>query len=158
MVAVKGGCFQMGDTFGDGDSDEKPVHKVCVDDFWIGKTEVTQGQWHRLMGNNPSYFSGCGDDCPVERVSWCDVQEFLYKLNQQTGKNFWLPTEAEWRRTQTGARLTVHRGCEKGAGHSSESVRSYYAYSEPNFPPIPMQTCQSFRRKVSTRSDPNFPV
>ena len=45
FIFVKGGCYQMGDTFGDGDSDEKPVHEVCVDDYYIGKHEVTQGQW-----------------------------------------------------------------------------------------------------------------
>lgn len=80
----------MGDTFGDGDSDEKPVHNVCVDDFYIGETEVTQAKWESVMGNNPSYFKGC-DDCPVEQVNWNDVQGFIEKLNQKTGKNFRLP-------------------------------------------------------------------
>ena len=72
MVIVKGGCFDMGDTFGDGDKDEKPVHEVCVDDFYIGKYEVTQKEWMDIMGINPSYFTDC-DDCPVEQVSWNDV-------------------------------------------------------------------------------------
>jgi formylglycine-generating enzyme required for sulfatase activity len=67
FVFVKGGCFQMGDTFGDGYKDEKPVHEVCVDDFYLGKYEVTQGQWERMMGNNPSRFQG--KDHPVEQVS-----------------------------------------------------------------------------------------
>ncbi len=66
FVYVKGGCYSMGDTFGNGDSDEKPVHEVCVDDFYIGKYEVTQGQWKAIMGDNPSYFKNCGDNCPVE--------------------------------------------------------------------------------------------
>ncbi|MBI4843838.1 MAG: SUMF1/EgtB/PvdO family nonheme iron enzyme [Nitrospirae bacterium] len=92
MVYVKGGCYQMGDTFGDGSGDEKPVHEVCVDDFYIGKYEVTQGQWRDVMGNNPSEFSGCGDDCPVENVSWNGIREFIRKL----GGNYRLPTEAEW--------------------------------------------------------------
>jgi len=96
MVFVKGGCYQMGDTFGDGDSNEKPVHEVCVDDFNIGKYEVTQGQWKAVMGNNPSYFKDCGDNCPVEQVSWNDIQDFITKLNNKTGKNYRLPTEAEW--------------------------------------------------------------
>lgn len=96
FILVKGGCFQMGDTFGDGESDEKPVHEVCVDDFYMGKYEVTQGQWKAIMGNNPSYFKDCGDNCPVEQVSWNDIQEFTNKLNQKTGKNYRLPTEAEW--------------------------------------------------------------
>jgi formylglycine-generating enzyme required for sulfatase activity len=96
MVSVKGGCYQMGDTFGDGDSNEKPVHEVCVDDFYMGKYEVTQGQWKAIMGNNPSSFKDCGDNCPVEQVSWNDIQDFINKLNQKTGKKYRLPTEAEW--------------------------------------------------------------
>jgi formylglycine-generating enzyme required for sulfatase activity len=93
MVYVKGGTFQMGSN--DGDSDEKPVHTVTVSDFYIGKYEVTQKQWREIMGNNPSNFKNC-DNCPVEMVSWNDVQEFIKKLNQKTGKNYRLPTEAEW--------------------------------------------------------------
>lgn len=96
LVFVKGGCFQMGDTFGDGEADEKPVHEVCVDDFSMGKYEVTQGQWKAIMGNNPSYFKDYGDTCPVEKVSWNDIQDFIQKLNSRTGKRYRLPTEAEW--------------------------------------------------------------
>ena len=100
MVKVAGGCFQMGDTFGDGSGDENPVHEVCVSDFSIGKYEVTQGQWQAVMGNNPSNFSSCGDDCPVENVSWDDVQEFIRKLNERRGgsvtRPYRLPTESEW--------------------------------------------------------------
>ncbi|MGY6215744.1 formylglycine-generating enzyme family protein [Methylolobus aquaticus] len=61
----------------------------------MGKYEVTQGEWRAVMGNNPSGFSGC-DDCPVEQVSWNDTQEYLVRLNQQTGKDYRLPTEQEW--------------------------------------------------------------
>jgi formylglycine-generating enzyme required for sulfatase activity len=78
-----------------GDDDEKPVHHVTLSDFSIGKYEVTQAQWSAVMGNNPSIFSGC-DNCPVENVSWTDVQAYVTKLNSQTGKNYRLPTEAEW--------------------------------------------------------------
>lgn len=85
----------MGDTFGDGSSDEKPVHEVCVDDLYMGKYEVTQKQWQDIMGNNPSYFKNC-DNCPVEQVSWNDIQEYINKLNSKTGKKYRLPTEAEW--------------------------------------------------------------
>lgn len=96
FVFIKGGCFEMRDPFGDGDKDEKPVHQVCVDDFYLGKYEVTQGQWEKVMGNNPSYFKNCGGNCPVERVSWNDVQEFISRLNQRSGKRYRLPMEAEW--------------------------------------------------------------
>ena len=97
MVFVKGGTFIMGCTSEQNgcNSDEKPAHRVTVDDFYIGKYEITQKQWRDIMGNNPSYFSGC-DDCPVENVCWNDVQEFLKKLNEKTGQHYRLPTEAEW--------------------------------------------------------------
>jgi hypothetical protein len=66
FVWVEGGCYMMGSN--DGGSDEKPVHEVCVDGFWMGKTEVTQGQWEKIMGSNPSYFDS-GSNYPVEKVS-----------------------------------------------------------------------------------------
>ncbi|MBC8315696.1 MAG: PEGA domain-containing protein [Bacteroidetes bacterium] len=91
MIFVKGGCFQMGSKEY---TDEKPVHQVCVNDFYIGKYEVTQKQWKEIMGNNPSNFK-C-NNCPVERVSWNDVQDFIKKLNTKTGQTYRLPTEAEW--------------------------------------------------------------
>ena len=62
----------------------------------MGKTEVTQGPWRAITGSNPSEFSKCGDNCPVEMVSWDDVQAFIKKLNEKTGKNYRLPSEAEW--------------------------------------------------------------
>jgi len=127
FVFVKGGCYQMGDTFGDGDGDEKPVHEVCVDDFYIGKYEVTQGQWQRIMGSNPSYFSSCGDNCPVEKVSWNDAQEFIRKLNNQSGKRYRLPTEAEW---EYAARSGGKR--EKWSGTSDESSLGDYAWYNAN--------------------------
>jgi formylglycine-generating enzyme required for sulfatase activity len=96
MVKVSGGCYKMGDTLGDGYDNEKPVHEVCVSDFYIGKNEVTQGQWKAVMGFNPSSFSSCGDNCPVEQVSRNDVKEFIRRLNEKTGKTYRLPTEAEW--------------------------------------------------------------
>lgn len=62
----------------------------------MGKTEVTQGQWRAVMGNNPSSFKNCGDNCPVENVSWNDAKDFIQKLNVKTGKQYRLPSEAEW--------------------------------------------------------------
>ena len=96
FVVVPEGCFLMGDSKGNGSSDEKPLHQVCLDAFSIGKYEVTQGQWTRVMGSNPSEFVSCGDNCPVEQVSWNDVQQFISRLNSQSGTNYRLPTEAEW--------------------------------------------------------------
>ncbi|MEA3348663.1 MAG: SUMF1/EgtB/PvdO family nonheme iron enzyme, partial [Pseudomonadota bacterium] len=101
MIWVPKGCFQMGSN--NGYSNEKPVHKVCVDGFWIGKYEVTQGQWQKVMGTNPSSFKK-GNNYPVEKVSWNDCQEFIKKLNRRSGKNFRLPTEAEWEYAARGGR------------------------------------------------------
>ena len=97
MVAVGGGTFTMGATSeqgSDATSNESPTHSVTLSDFAIGETEVTQELWQAVMGSNPSYFSGT--NLPVEDVSWNDCQTFISKLNNLTGKNFRLPTEAEW--------------------------------------------------------------
>ena len=95
MVEIPAGSFDMGSD--SGDANEKPVHRVTIaKPFAIGKTEVTQEQWKAVMGNNPGYFSACGDSCPVEQVSWDDAQAYIKKLNAITGKQYRLPTEAEW--------------------------------------------------------------
>ena len=98
MIGVEGGTFTMGATSEQGTIDpwdnERPAHSVTLSSFSIGETEVTQELWQAVMGSNPSYSSGT--NYPVERVSWHDCQTFIQKLNQLTGKNFRLPTEAEW--------------------------------------------------------------
>jgi formylglycine-generating enzyme required for sulfatase activity len=94
FVQVPGGCYQMGTE--KGEKHERPVHKVCLSDFEIGKVEVTQAQWKALMGGNPSNFVGCGDNCPVDQVSWNDAHAFIQKLNTSTGRRHRLPSEAEW--------------------------------------------------------------
>ncbi len=98
MKYVPGGTFQMGATSEQGSDayDDERVHTVTIsNDYYIGETEVTQGLWKAVMGSNPSYFDK-GDNYPVESVSWDDCRDFINKLNQQTGQNFRLPTEAEW--------------------------------------------------------------
>jgi len=95
MVVIPVGSFDMGSN--NGDANEKPVHRVTISRaFAMGKTEVTQGQWKAIMGNNPGKFTNCGDNCPVEQVSWDDAQEFIEALNAKTGKKYRLPSEAEW--------------------------------------------------------------
>ena len=121
MVLVKGGCFDMGDIFDTGAGDEKPVHTVCVGDFHMGKTEVTQKQWKDIVGDNPSKFE-C-NDCPVERVSWHDVQNFIKKLNEKTGINYRLPTEAEW---EYAARSGGWK--EQWAGTNDDDIIGEYAW------------------------------
>jgi formylglycine-generating enzyme required for sulfatase activity len=96
MVIIPPGSFEMGSNLGS--EDRMPVHRVTISQsFAMGKTEITQGQWKAIMDDdNPSDFKKCGDDCPVEKVSWVETQNFIKKLNAKTGKQYRLPTEAEW--------------------------------------------------------------
>ena len=130
MVFVKGGCFDMGDIFGDGFDYEKPVHNVCVDDFYIGKYEVMQSQWLAVMGNNPSNnisrFSKT-DNYPVEMVNWLDIQAYIQKLNAIAPRGYRLPTEAEW---EYAARSGGKR--EKYAGTSNDADLGNYAWYSSN--------------------------
>lgn len=93
MVEIPAGSFCMGATVL---ADEKPPHRVMISNaFYVGRFEVTQGQWRAMMGDNPSRFDG--DHLPVEEVSWDDVQRFINKLNAlNDGFLYRLPTEAEW--------------------------------------------------------------
>ena len=128
MIAVEGSTFQMGATSeqgSDADSDEKPVHSVPLSDYYIGETEVTQELWTAVMGNNPSYYSG-NPKRPVERVSWNDCQEFIKKLNQLTGKNFRLPTEAEWEYAARGGKKSL------GYKYSGSDIAGVVARYEGN--------------------------
>lgn len=111
FVKIPGGCFQMGQNqteqrmlkrdesqsdFEKYFADELPQHKVCVDELLMGVHEVTQKEWEKVMGFNPSIFQE-GGDYPVEMVSWDDSQLFLKKLNELDKTNeFRLPSEAEW--------------------------------------------------------------
>jgi len=112
MVFVQGGTFTMGCTSEQGsdcENDEKPAHQVTVSSFRIGKYPVTQAQWKAVMGSYPSelYNTGC-DDCPIESVNWDDIQEFIKKLNVQTGNTYRLPTEAEWEFACRGGLKSAH--------------------------------------------------
>jgi formylglycine-generating enzyme required for sulfatase activity len=103
-VKIPAGSFTMGCTVEQGSDcfgDEKPAHNVTLTgSFWLQTTEVTQGQWKSVMGNNPSEFSSCGDDCAVEQVSWYEAVAFAQKLSAterlRGGSAYRLPTEAEW--------------------------------------------------------------
>lgn len=82
MVLIKGGTFELGNP--KGAADEQPVKKVMLDDFYIGKYELTQKEWMAVMGENPSVFTGC-DDCPVENINWYAAIEFCNRLSELTG-------------------------------------------------------------------------
>ena len=121
FVLITAGTFQMGDS--------GKQHQVTISrPFYIQTTEVTQGQWKKVMGSNPSNFSGCGDDCPVEQVSWDDVQDFIRKLNSMEGTDkYRLPTEAQWEyAARSGGKA------EEYAGTSSESSLGDYAWYSAN--------------------------
>ena len=93
LVLIPSGSFIMGSERID---DEKPPHSVRIRSFLMSRTEVTQKQWLDVMRSNPSRFSACGPECPVDSVGWDEVQQFISKLNQKTGQNYRLPSEAEW--------------------------------------------------------------
>ena len=98
FVRVSAGEFVMGSDSAEADDDERPLTSVTLsEEFYLGRHEVTQAQWEAVMGSNPSGFDECGRYCPVENVSWEDVQEFIRRLNARPGGGkYRLPTEAEW--------------------------------------------------------------
>lgn len=93
MVPLPAGNFTMGAVGGRG---QEPAHAVAIEAFAIGKYEITQGEWKAIMGDNPAKFAACGDRCPVERVNWHDARAFVERLSAKTGRNYRLPSEAEW--------------------------------------------------------------
>ncbi|HRI29820.1 MAG TPA: formylglycine-generating enzyme family protein, partial [Chitinophagales bacterium] len=128
MVYVEGGTFTMGCTPEQGsdcEDDEKPPYSKTVSNFYMGKYEVTQAQWRQVMGSNPPelYNTGC-DQCPVESVSHDDIQQFLKKLNQQTGKSYRLPTEAEWEYAARGGNKS--KGYKYAGSNNIDAVAWYY--------------------------------
>ena len=128
MVYVSGGTFTMGATSEQGSdayNDEKPVHSVTLSSFYICKYEVTQALWNAVMGSNPSNWKG--DDLPVETVSRDDCQTFIRKLNALTGKNFRLPTEAEWEFAARGGNNS--RGYKYAGSNNIETVAWYQGNS-----------------------------
>lgn len=92
FVWIPPGCFNMGSE--EGDKDEQPVHKVCLQGFWMGRYEVMQAQYQQVMGKEPSYF--WSSNKPVERVSWEYAKMFAEEMGRSTGARISLPTEAQW--------------------------------------------------------------
>jgi len=114
-----------------GRDEENSTPRISIErSFALEKTKVTQGQWKAVMGNNPSDFSNCGDDCPVESVSWNDAQEFIRKLNAKTGKQYRLPTATEWEYACYGGIRTKYCG-----GNDPETLAwtdsNSYGYPHP---------------------------
>jgi formylglycine-generating enzyme required for sulfatase activity len=124
MVVIPAGSFEMG--LNGVETYEKPQHRVSLKSFALGKTEVTQGQWKAIMGNNPSKFKACGDNCPVEQVSWDDAKQYIQKLNAKTGKQYRLPSEAEWEYACRAGGKQEYCGSD-----NVDSVAWYGAYATP---------------------------
>ena len=136
MVYVKGGTFTMGSTNEpDGEiySRETPAHSVTLNDFYICKFEVTQGLWNEVMGSSPSYFTD-DDNLPVEQVSWEDCQMFIQRLNDSTGKNYRLPTEAEWEYAALGG--SESKGYKYSGSDSIVDVAWCWENSEETTHPV----------------------
>jgi len=129
MVVISAGSFEMGEPY--------KKHTVTFSQvFAIGKFEVTQAQWKTVMGSNPSTFSNCGDNCPVENVSWNDAQEFIQKLNAKTGKQYRLPSEAEWEAACRGGE--THQYC------GSSEVQSVAWYDERSTRPVGQKQANAY--------------
>jgi formylglycine-generating enzyme required for sulfatase activity len=131
FVLVPAGTFMMGSSSG---KKNETQHQVTISKpFYIQTTEVTQGQWKKVMGSNPSFFKDCGDNCPVEQVSWDDVQEFIRKINSIEGGNkYRLPTEAEWEyAARSGGKIEVY-----SSGDIVDSVAWYAGNSGGKTHPV----------------------
>jgi formylglycine-generating enzyme required for sulfatase activity len=129
FVKVKGGTFTMGDAAFE---DAKP-HKVKLRSYYMQKTEVTQELWEAVMGSNPSSFKAC-PNCPVEEVSWEDIQQFISKLNAKTGKKYRLPSEAEWEYAARGGKKS--KGYKYAGSNEIEAVAWYSGNSEDKTHPV----------------------
>ena len=120
FVYIEPGTFMMGSPPNElGRDDDEEQHQVTLTrGFFLAITEVTQGQWRRIMGDDPSYFKHCGNDCPVESVSWDDCQAFIQRLNQQEKTDrYRLPTEAEWEYAcRAGSKTELYTGSMKVLG------------------------------------------
>lgn len=134
MVAVEGGTFTIGATPEqvNPERDEMPAHRVTLASFTIGETEVTQALWMAVMESNPSGFRG--DSLPVEHVSWEDCQTFILQLNELTGEQFRLPTEAEWEYAARGGRLG--KGCQYSGSDTLDNVAWYIDNSDGTTHPV----------------------
>lgn len=134
MIGVEGGTFWMGSPDDDREagSDEKPRHQVKLSSFAIGETEVTQVLWKAVMGSNPSSHQGA--NLPVEQISRDDCSVFISKLNRLTGRNFRLPTEAEWEYAARGGKNS--KGYKYAGGNDIYTVAWYGNNSDGETHPV----------------------
>jgi formylglycine-generating enzyme required for sulfatase activity len=131
FVLLGPGTFRMGTPAGEqGREAQETPHTVTLSPFYMAKYELTQAEWQRVMGHNPSQFQDCGPRCPVENVNWFEVQQFLRQLNAESQPGFRLPTEAEWE-------FACRAGGEDAFGHAGSltsadaNINGEYPYSGP---------------------------
>ncbi len=144
MKLVEGGTFQMGSGDYETDNDERPVHSVTVNSFYMCETEVTQALWKAVVGTSVSHqrdmvehskpLRGVGDSYPIYYVNWYECQDFIYRLNQLTGANFRLPTEAEWEYAAGGG--NNRNGFVYSGSYSLSSVAWYTENSNVSSHPV----------------------
>jgi|GEM_PF-1009164 len=148
---IPAGCFTMGSprTEPGRERDEGPLHKVCLSGFWIGETEVTQGQWTAIMGENPSLVKN-GEEQPVDMVSWGMAKKFAKALGQRGGEAFRLPTEAEWEYACRAGTTTAYF---YGDAISHDQASYDKPFSLPAQPLVPRHTSRK-RRHVVHRHAP----
>jgi formylglycine-generating enzyme required for sulfatase activity len=136
MVKVEGGSYVMG-CADEKDTScyywEKPAHKVTISEFYIGKFPVTQKEWEVIMGYNPTFSKQC-PDCPVENVSHNDAMKFIEKLNMLSGKNYRLPTEAEWEFAARGGNKS--KGYRYAGDNDIKAVAWYHGNSGKGTQPV----------------------
>jgi len=135
MIWVKGGSFTMGSMAPEATNREKPAHKVTLDGFYIGKTELVQSLFEELMGWNVSYFP-C-TQCAVNNVSWSNIQLFIERLNKATGKKFRLPTEAEWEYAAKGGNKS--KGFRFSGSNNIEDVAWFAGNGERKSHPVALK-------------------
>ena len=136
---IPAGSFMMGSPPDEpGRESGETQHQVTLTkSFYMQTTEVTQGQWEKLMGSNPSYFSTCGEDCPVENVTWDDAQAYIAKLNQKGEGNYALPTEAQWEyAARAGSTTAFYNGhlTEPYGNDPNLDVIAWYEYNTEDSP------------------------
>jgi sulfatase modifying factor 1 len=151
FVLIPAGTFMMGSPLTEGHRKENEIpHQVTLTrPFYLQTTEVTQGQWKAVMGENPSASRDCGLDCPVERVSWLDCQKFIRKLNDLGKEKYRLPTEAEWEYACRAGTTTPYYW-----GDSIDCSKAMYAnntYKSPG-------TCVEASKKRDFLNDSPAPV
>ena len=132
MAYVEGGVFSMGSADEHAFYDEQPIHDVKLDSFYIGKYPVSQAMWNGIMSDGPALSNG--DARPVEMVSWEDVQVFIQKLNEVTGKPYRLPTEAEWEYAARGGQQG--HGYKYAGSNKLEEVGWYVRNSDGGKKPV----------------------